>query len=52
MHRDAVYTCDVCGERFVDDQIGYERHLAAEHERLRDVLPSVLSSLPKHPTAD
>lgn len=41
---DAVYVCD-CGESFPDDQIAYEQHLAREHGRLRDTLPSVRHEL-------
>lgn len=44
MHCDAVYTCN-CGERFIDDQLAYERHLAEKHNCLRDTLPSITTSL-------
>lgn len=40
---DAVYRCDGCGRVFPDDQIAYERRLAADHDRLCDTLPVLLA---------
>lgn len=48
VHPDACYRCRACGVVFVDDQIGYEQHLAREHGRLRDTLPSVRGALEKN----
>lgn len=42
---DTVYVCDECGRRFVDDQLAFERHAAAEHGRVRDVLPTILDEI-------
>jgi len=42
---DAIYRCRECGERFVDDQLAFERHAAREHDRVRDVLPTILDGI-------
>lgn len=39
---DDVYRC--C-DRLFFDQLEYERHLAREHDRLRDTLPSIRDEL-------
>ena len=38
---DEWYRCVACGAMF-DDQLQYERHLFAEHNRLRDTLGAVI----------
>jgi len=38
---DEWYRCPDCPATFAD-QIEFERHLFAEHDRLRDVLPAVM----------
>jgi len=38
---DEWYRCPDCAVAFAD-QIRFERHLFDEHDRLRDVLPSII----------
>ncbi len=38
---DECYRRPACDVVFVDNQIGNEQHLASEHGRLQDTLPSV-----------
>ena len=45
---DDVYRC--CGCLFFD-QIEYEKHYAAEHNYLRDTLPSILAELEANPSS-
>jgi len=41
LRADEWYRCPDCPVAFAD-QIRFERHLFDEHDRLRDVLPSIL----------
>jgi len=41
LHADEWYRCPDCPAAF-DGQIRFERHLFNQHDRLRDVLPSII----------
>jgi len=41
LHADEWYRCPDCPATF-SDQIRFERHLFDQHDRLRDVLPSII----------